>query len=239
MDSDSNRESDPRDRFLSGVVSGRSFADVGGLWGTVGERVSVAHRLGARSLTMIDMQPAGGPLWVAFAGRMRELGVPEVECVSSNVIRLADAPDPPLFDVVHCSGVLYHIPEPLRLLIALKRITREHLVLTSLVARNEYPHAAGPFRVPEGACLFVPALDGIKKEEVADYWKGLVGDGAVGLTRENPTWRLDDFGPWWWFPRPGALRVLCQMVGFRVVEVAEFWEGNAYSLLLSAQTEAG
>lgn len=163
------QETDPRDVFLAKVVGGRSFAEVGGLWGTVNERISVAHRLGAGSLTMIDAAPAGDLGWTAFEERMRKFGVPVVTCTSSDVIRLAEAPDPPLFDVVHCSGVLYHVPEPLRLLLALKRLTREHLVLTSVVARSEYPHAAGLLRVPEAACLFLPALEGAEKEAVGGH----------------------------------------------------------------------
>ncbi|MDD2677406.1 MAG: class I SAM-dependent methyltransferase [Methylacidiphilaceae bacterium] len=228
-------ETDPRDRFLAAVVSGRSFAEVGGLWGTVNEKVSVAHRLGARSLTMIDAAPATDLGWAAFEQRRRELGVGAVTCVSSDVVRLVEAPDPPLFDVVHCSGVLYHVPEPMRLLLALKRIARHHLVLTSLVARSEYPHKGGTLRVPDAASLFIPALEGPEREAVAGYWKNLVGDGAVGLTRENPTWQLEDFGPWWWLPRPRALRALSRSAGFYLIEEREFWEGNACTLLLSAR----
>jgi hypothetical protein len=37
--------SDPRDVFLGRVARGRTFADVGGLWGVVNEKVSVAHAL--------------------------------------------------------------------------------------------------------------------------------------------------------------------------------------------------
>ncbi|MGD9897380.1 MAG: methyltransferase domain-containing protein [Candidatus Methylacidiphilaceae bacterium] len=234
MDPNPVQEADPRDRFLAAVVSGRTFADVGGLWGTVNEKVSVAHRLGARSLAMIDVAPANDPLWSAFEERMRKLGVPEATCLNSDVVQLAQTPSPPLFDVVHCSGVLYHMPEPLRLLLALKQITREHLVLTSVVARSEYPHSTGSFHVPEAACLFIPALERSEKEAVAEYWKGFVGDTAVGLTRENSFWRVEDFGPWWWLPRPEAVRALCQAAGFTVLEQVGFWDGNATTLLLSA-----
>ncbi|QSR84388.1 methyltransferase domain-containing protein [Methylacidimicrobium sp. B4] len=227
-------ESDPRDAFLARVVSGRSFADVGGLWGTVNERVSVAHRLGARALTMIDVAPAEEPRWAAFEERRIQLNLPPVACLSSEVIRLAEGPNPPLFEVVHCSGVLYHIPEPLRLLRALHRITQEHLVLHSLVARGEYALAEGSFRVPDAACLFIPALAGSEQEAVSGHWRRLVADGAVGLTRENPTWRMNDFGPWWWLPRPSALRMLCQIAGFTVLGDAEGWDGNAMTLLLAA-----
>lgn len=231
-----DRESDPRDSFLARVVCGRSFADVGGLWGTVNEKVSVAHRLGARSLTMIDVAPADDPRWAAFEERRRQRNVPAVACLSSDVLRLAEAPDPPLFEVVHCSGVLYHIPEPLRLLRALRTITQEHLVLHSLVAREEYAHAEGSLRVPDAACLFLPALAGSEQEAVSGHWRGRVGDGAVGLTRENPTWRTNDFGPWWWLPRPSALRTLCRVAGFTVLEDVEVWDGDAMTVLLAARS---
>ena len=42
---------DVRDTYISQVVAGKSFADVGGLWGTVNEKVSVAHAHGARGLS--------------------------------------------------------------------------------------------------------------------------------------------------------------------------------------------
>ena len=39
---------DPRDRFIHRVTAGRSFVDVGGLWGTINERVTVLEvRAGA------------------------------------------------------------------------------------------------------------------------------------------------------------------------------------------------
>ena len=56
--------SDARDTYISQVAAGKSFADVGGLWGTVNEKVSVAHTHGARALTMIDVSPPDTELWV-------------------------------------------------------------------------------------------------------------------------------------------------------------------------------
>ena len=50
---------DLRDDYIRRVVRGRSFADVGGLWGTVNEKVSVAAQAEARSVAMIDISPAG------------------------------------------------------------------------------------------------------------------------------------------------------------------------------------
>ena len=103
---------DPRDEFITQVVEGLSFAEVGGLWGTVNEKCSVAHRYGAASLDMIDITPEGNELWQRFGDRMLDLGVPEVRCTSADLLDLAARTDCPSYDVVHCSGILYHISDP-------------------------------------------------------------------------------------------------------------------------------
>src|SRR5260370_410077 len=74
--------SDIRDVFISRVVDGRSFAEVGGLWGTVNEKVSVAHQRGAQALAMFDTAPEGHMWWQKFEERRASLNVPDVRCVS-------------------------------------------------------------------------------------------------------------------------------------------------------------
>src|SRR4051794_13465658 len=99
--------------WIARYASGRSFADVGGLWNTKNERISSAFRAGATRLAMIDMQPLGNHWWTQFDERCRELGVSGYESISGNI------EDPKLldvvgrFDFVHCSGVIYHIPNPM------------------------------------------------------------------------------------------------------------------------------
>ena len=111
---------DPRDRFIQRVAHGKTFAEIGGLWGTTNERASVAHKAGARELTMVDVSPPTSKWWPAFEARRVELGVPSVRSVSGDVMQLAYA-DPSLrFDVVHCSGILYHIPNQFTFLQALR-----------------------------------------------------------------------------------------------------------------------
>jgi 2-polyprenyl-3-methyl-5-hydroxy-6-metoxy-1,4-benzoquinol methylase len=129
--------SDPRDEYLSQIVKGKSFADVGGLWGTVSEKVSVAHRYGASALTMIDVAPPPNEEWRLFEERRRDLRLPPVNCISGDVVSLVESNTCPQFDVVHCSGVLYHIPDPVRLVAALRKITREYLILCSVVTATK------------------------------------------------------------------------------------------------------
>jgi len=186
---------DLRDRYIGKVVKGKAFADIGGLWGTVNEKVSVAHRHGASTLAMIDVAPRGHELWQLFEERRQELGVPEVHCISGDIMTLVDTNTCPRFDVVHCSGVLYHMPNPLQLLIALCKITREHLLLNSVITATRVESDVGVLEVPHAASLFVPALEGRERAILKSYWERFVGNGAVGLTSETTPWQLDDFSP--------------------------------------------
>src|SRR5271154_5009100 len=98
--------SDLRDEYVARVVSGKTFGEVGGLWGTINEKVSVAHQNGATALTMIDIQPPGGELWRKFDGRMADLGIANVRKISRDICQINEGDVLEPFDVVHCSGVL-------------------------------------------------------------------------------------------------------------------------------------
>jgi SAM-dependent methyltransferase len=227
--------SDPRDEFLSQVVHGKSFADVGGLWGTVNEKVSVAQQHGATALTMIDVLPSTDEEWRLFEVRRRDLGLPPVNCISADVVSLVESNSCPQFDVVHCSGVLYHMPDPLRFLEALRKITREYLILGSVVSATKVESAEGVLHLPKAAALFIPALRERERSILTSYWRRLVGDQAVGLTGREPSWRLDDFSPWWWLPTVDAFKAMCTVTGFRCHKGAHFWHENAYVMLLSVR----
>jgi len=222
---------DRRDEFLSRVVAGKTFAEVGGLWGTVSEKVSVAHRAGATASTMIDITPANGELWGKFRDRLAPLGLTDVGCVSADICQLVERPDPPAYDVVHCSGVLYHHPNPFVLLSALRRITREHLVLTSAVTQTVIENEQGRYAIPPSGVIFVPALADQERAILKAYWEK-VGVSAGGLT-EKCEYRVDWFGPWWWLPTAPALTAMCRAAGYQVRDAAPTWDGNSHTLLLA------
>ena len=223
---------DVRDRFVQQVVRGKTFAEVGGLWGTVSEKASVAHAGGASALTMIDITPAGTHWWQEFERRRQALNVPPVRSISGDVMQLSET-DPSLrFDVVHCSGILYHVPNPLHFLKCLRTITREHLILTSSITETEISNSAGRVTVPTGSALFVPALSPTEKAVLKEHWSDVAPNNAKGLTLEIPNWRIEDFGPWWWLPTTDALAAMCRVVGFDVRGVELTWNGHAATMLL-------
>ncbi len=223
---------DLRDDFIERVVKGRTFADVGGLWGTINEKVSVAARTQAASLAMIDISPSGGELWKQFRARLSSCGVESCECISSDVCAVASSAQAPRYDVVHCSGVLYHHPNPIFLLEALRRITGQYLILTSAVTQEHIANELGSYDVPPSGVIFVPALSAREREILWKYWRENAGAGGCYGISEPVQWDSRNFGPWWWLPTPDAMLAMAKCVGFEVVESGKTWNGNAHTALL-------
>jgi len=221
---------DPRDTLIARVVSGRSFADVGGLWGTVNEKVSVALRAGAGSGAMVDIAAPGAPLWDQFRDRMTSFGLTDYQCISSDVCQLADGCK---YDVVHSSGILYHHPNPLMMLEALHRITGQYLILTSAITHEEISTTQGVYRIPGSGAIFVPALTEQERKILTEYWEKTAGDVTCYGINHPVEWRLTDFGPWWWLPTARCMRAMCEAAGFRVLEAIDTWNSNAHTLLLT------
>ncbi len=219
--------SDPRDDFIARVVQGKSFCDVGGLWGTVSEKVSVAHAAGARRLTMIDITPPDEELWQAFRARLDAMGIHDVECISADIT----ASVPQRFDIVHCSGVIYHVPNPLGLLTALREMTSEHLILSSAIAPAKIRNASGAISFKPGQTVFVPYLDRATFAVLQRHFNDQSITTAVGISSPAETWRVDDYAPWWWLLTPSLIRQMLLVAQFEIVDEAAGWNGNAHVFL--------
>ena len=221
---------DLRDEFIERVVAGRSFCDVGGLWGTVKEKVSVASAAGASSVAMFDITPQGAKLWNRFDERMAELGIDDVSRISGNV----DDPALPSlagpFDVVHCSGVVYHCPNPLHTIAQLGRIATEHLVFTSIVIPERIEVPAGAFEAPPGHAVFIPGLGDRDREILKQHFEQL-GIKPVGISTHVETWSTEDYAPWWWLTSAATMRMQIVAAGWRVVDDGEIWRGRSHGYL--------
>lgn len=227
---------DPRDLYVERVVKGRSFIDVGGLWGLYGEKVSQAHRSGASELALLDETPKEDSAWDSFRGRMEEFGIPGVRCISANVLTATVRP----YDVVHSSGVLYHLPNPLQFLARLRNLTRCHLVLTSAVFPTEgVENHEGSLHLPPAGALFIPALDETDRRVMDAHWQSLpmprvspgTPCGAIGINRPAD-FDLEDYAPFWWLPTPAAIDAMCGTCGFRVLESTYAPEYSGYTVLV-------
>ncbi len=217
---------DIRDEFIARVVRGKRFVDIGGLWMIKGEKLTVAARSGAAELTMVDITPKGDQAWQGLAAHLRSNGVQSYETISADVHHLTVKP----FDVVHSSGILYHLPNPMAYLAKMRTLTREYAVITSAITAEFVENKYGQYHVPPSGAIFVPALNDAERTILAGYWSQF-GD-VLGITKPFP-YDLHYFDPpWWWLPTKEAFKKMCQISGFEIVDEGYFWGNNAYTLML-------
>lgn len=185
--------------YIRRYTPGRSFVDIGCMWGVNGEYAFIAEEAGASAVKGVDVF---GPT-PEFEARKQERD-------STVEFILGDATNPEtvakvgVVDVVFCAGVLYHHPSPFDLLVALRRVCRQTLILrTSTVPEiNGLPNAA----------VYFPMLEP-KDRRLWDL-SGLGVGRQVGITDGfEPD---QGYGNWFWGLTPGCLESLLKTAGFRV-----------------------
>ncbi len=113
------------------------------------------------------------------------------------------------FDVVWCSGVIYHSPSPVLLLENLRRICGEQLMLGTRVI----PEVPGV----EQACIWYPGLTERTGRALADAQGGR-GASMWGLSTPFDYTPMMAYRNYFWGITPSALRAMLNVAGFRVVE---------------------
>ena len=220
-----------REEWIRSVVPGKTFAEVGGLWGTVNEQVTVAALGGAAETTMIDMAPETGDehdLWRQFHERSASLGVSGTTCIRGSIDDPAIVERAGSFEVVHCSGVLYHAADPLATLQNLRRITRETLILGTATVPEVVETAAGRVETAPGSALLVPAMSHTQRAVLGEWLREVGGVQALGVNYQMDTdWATSDYGAWWWFFTRDYVAALLRVAGFTVQNVASYWVGRA------------
>jgi SAM-dependent methyltransferase len=198
------------EKILSECVSGKTFADIGPLWETVNEKVSIAHKYGATSLTAIDKFHKTDPLWQKFIDRMKSQNI-NCEYLSGNVLDYKGT-----FDVVTCGGVIYHAPDPIHLLKKLRQITKEKLILTSTITPAKISNEEGEFNLPEGSLVFIPALSQQNKRIISKHWDTFMMGRPDGGLMSSVVWEADNYSHWWWLFTPETLNAMCSSCGFKI-----------------------
>ncbi|MGC1852673.1 MAG: methyltransferase domain-containing protein [Solirubrobacterales bacterium] len=227
-----------REEWVAAAVAGKSFAEVGGLWGTVNEQVTVAARAGATATTMIDAissDHGDKDLWQAFRDRAASLGVTDMTCVQGSIDDAELVRRVGSFDVVSCSGVLYHCPQPLHTLRNLRAITRETLILGTATMPERVSSPAGTVTAEAGSALLVPAMTESQRAVLGEWLRQVGGAQALGVNAPLETeWALDDCNAWWWFFTRDYVSALLRLAGFRVETLASYWDGRATFYLAKA-----
>jgi SAM-dependent methyltransferase len=191
-------------RHVERFAPGRSFADIGCMWGVNGEYAFLAERAGAGRVVGVDVF---GPTPEFEARRVRESS--RVEFVLGDIVSQGTIERVGEVDLVLCAGVLYHHPSPLDLLVALRRICRETLILrtATIPEVRGLPHAA----------VFYPMLDARARRT----WNlSSLGLGRqVGISEAFQP--HEGYGNWFWGLSPSCVVALLAAAGFRVRGQAE------------------
>lgn len=209
---------DPRHQFIARVVKDKSFIDIGGLYLGLHERCSVAHAAGARSVALMDVEPWQCEWWKQVGERLDSRGVKMCELISGDIMTREMLP----YDVVHSSGVIYHLPNPIGYLSRLRQITREHCILASSTMPTRMEVDGRELRVPSGALIFLPGLpEGPDKDIIVEWYRRRRGGDVAALPvrdEENPN--AATYYPNWFMPTVDALRAMAAAAGFEIVDEA-------------------
>lgn len=211
-----------RSHVLAPLARDKTFAEVGGLWDTVNETVSVALRAGAREASMIDITAPGTELWKRFEKRCADLDVQPTRCITADLCCDSFAEQVGQYDVTHCAGVLYHTPDPVRAISNLVAITRERFMLTSATVPSIIENRAGRITLGSGQCLFVPAMSNSDLAVLREHFRER-RTRALGITAPGQFVRSGRprGAPWWWLFSSETLIGMCKLFD---VEIERTWE---------------
>jgi hypothetical protein len=216
-----------QDRTIREYVAGLSFVDIGGLWGTLNEKVTVASLRGARSAAMADMQPHTSNLWQTFRDRCAALGVTGYSeyCVNLDDPHLGEKLGS--YDFVHSSGILYHVPSPLFSVAQLRIVTNKYLLIGSMVLPEQVTNEVGSLDFSGGVMLLVPAIDPRRRSILARHFDGSgIKIVHINSDQTNP-FRIGgkpSYSPWWWLYSATTLRAMLEVSGFSVLAQESYWD---------------
>ncbi len=186
-----------REEVVRRHAAGRSFCDEGCMWKVNGRIAFVAEEAGATAVTGVDvMEPTDE--FVAEHERRSS----RVRFVGGDLHDPATTAEVGAHDVVWCSGVLYHAPNPLLTLERLREITGELLILQTMTL----PELPG---VRQGL-VFYP---GVPNARLYARW----GEQAARSLR-LPEPGEDPYAPWWWGISHSALDAMLRAARFEPVE---------------------
>lgn len=178
-------------------AAGRTFCDVGCMWKVHGRIAFVAEEAGATSVTGVDLMEAS-PEFLSEHKRRESA----VRFVRGDLHDAATVADVGPHEVVWCSGVLYHAPNPVLTLQRLRELTTELLILQTMTL----PELPG---VKQGL-VFYP---GVPNPRLYARW----GEQAARSLRLSEPGE-DPYAPWWWGISRSALAAMLRAARFEPVE---------------------
>jgi hypothetical protein len=188
-------------KFINKYAPGKSFVDIGCMWGIDGEFSFIAEKNGAKIVKGVDVY---GPTEEFI--RKKNQNNSSVEFILGDVTNPIILKQIGLIDIVLCAGVLYHHPSPFDLLVALRKMCNEILILrTSTIPEN---------KSLLNSAVYFPGLS----DEDRKLWnlKSLGVGFQAGITEMFNA--EEGYGNWFWGLSPSSLVSLLETAGFTVLE---------------------
>jgi hypothetical protein len=189
----------PREELIGRLVAGRSFADIGCMWGVDGAIAFAAEAAGATTVVGMDIMGPTDHFEREHARRDSQMRFVHGDVHDPAALGAVGA-----CDVVWCSGLIYHAPHPLITLGRLREITGETLILAS----ETFPEIRG---APQ-ACVFLPGLPERARRRLAAVRSG----PQLGLT--TPLDPDQGYANWFWGFTPSCLVAMVRARGFDLLE---------------------
>jgi hypothetical protein len=183
---------------------GKSFAEFGGLLGHAGAIAFAAEEAGATSVTEFD---GGDPDLCGFADEHRRRDS-KVRFVQGDLDDVASVGEVGVHDLVYCTGVIYHSPNPVRQLMNLREVTGELLYVGSLTI----PEIPG---FPN-ACIYYPYLSTGDRHPYKRGYSGGTGE-LTGVTTPFNDRPMTGHANGWWGITPSAMRSMLRTARFEVI----------------------
>lgn len=175
---------------------GKSFADIGCMWEVNGFFSFLAEECGARRVVCVDIFPESEEFL-----REKSKRNSAVEFVQGDLHLQETINKIGLCDVVFCSGVLYHSPNPLETLSKLRWICKQRLILSTALV----PEMLG---IRNGA-IFYPFLN----EKQRRVWSQGEGNRpAINVPYEPEA----GYANWFWGFSPSCVESMLECAGFEV-----------------------
>lgn len=190
-----------REQLVRRHAAGATFCDVGCMWKVSGRIAFVAEDAGATAVTGVDVMPASAEFEAEHARRGSR-----VRFVRGDLNDAATVAEVGPHEVVWCSGVLYHAPNPVLTLTRLRELTSGLLILQTMVV----PELPG---VRQGL-VFYPGLSEAQRR----LYRRWGAAAARGLRDPERAHGEASYEPWWWGFSPSSLRAMLRVAGFEPVE---------------------
>lgn len=221
-------------KWIGDLARGKSYVDIGGLWGTTGETITTADAGGARSVTLADVQPRGHRLWNDMEAHCKAQGLTRYRKIQADVLTRAGVKSIGMHDIVHCSGIMYHVPDIFQFVGNLASLARTHLIIGSVVMPEVIENEFGRLDFPPDVAMLTPLLTDKSKAIVAKYLED-EGRTASGITKQGRDFIDKDgkaaTGPWWWLFSGEFMARAMALYGMKILAAGPQRGGISYTVI--------